>query len=96
MVRYYLDKRLTLTGLIPGSIVGVWNCDDHKQRTFQQNQAVFLERCQGDSVTFRVPDGELVVRVRKHEYYPSEQRFHTSGIIDGSMHISQTRDSYRR
>lgn len=94
MARYYLNKRLTITGLIPGSMIGVWK-SDHKQRTFQQSQSVFLEQCQEDSVTFCVPDGELVVRVRNPGYYPSERRFHTSGVsgvIDGSIYISQTRD----
>ncbi len=91
MARYYLDKRLTLTGLIPGSVVGVWKSEDrHEYRTFQ-SQAVFLEQCQEDSVTFRVPDGELVVRVRNPGYHQSERRFHTSGVTD-TMYISQTRD----
>ncbi len=92
MARYYLDKRMTITGLVPGSNVGVWKSNDPKQGTFDSTQAVFLERCQEDTISFRVPDGQLVIRVRKVKYFPVQQRFHTNEVTDSSFHVTQRRD----
>ena len=95
MARYYLDKKLTVTGLVPGSNVGVWKSEDvpvrPEQRQFQPSEEVFLQQCQRDSVTFRVPEGQLVIRVRNYRYHPIEQRFHTTEVIDGTMHFTQVR-----
>lgn len=96
MARYYLDKDLTITGVVPGSTVGVWfhpSFDEEvpDSRLLQDRDTqVFVGTINEDTLSIPVPprEGTIFIRIRKNTYKTFEMPFYLNGS-DGNVHVRQ-------
>lgn len=94
MARYYLDKDFVVTGIIPGSMVGIWIQRDTGEP--DTDRQVFLGKVDEKELSVPVPNGtheNIFVRIRKPNWRSFETPYGLSGT-DGTLAVQQERDYY--
>jgi hypothetical protein len=99
VARYYLDKDLVITGIIPGSMVGVWYDPAHEiiptSRNLQEeDRRVFVGRVDDEQLTVPVSnrEGSIFIRIRREHFRTFETPFYLNGSSDGVVSVRQQRD----
>ena len=98
MARYYLDKDLTITGIVPGSMVGVWfdpgDIIPTSHSLQNQHEQLFVGRVDDESLTVPLSnkEGSVFIRIRKEHFRTFETPFFLTGSDDGIVCVRQNRD----
>lgn len=98
MARYYLDNELTIRGIVPGSVVGVWREDSDGNPDLDCE--LFRGKVDNETVSIPIPAGQadcLIVRVRKYEmngdrFRNFETPYYITGGHDRTLEVAQIRD----